>query len=161
MAYRPAQFRRGALLVSLLVLLSSCASTFPRALMEQVDPTVSFAQLLRTPDAYQGRLVLVGGELLRTIRGYGAMELEILQRPLSATALPRFFQPSQGRFLVRVPAHLQRPLPEVGGLLTVIGEVWGAKERGGEVLPYLEARDLKAWPSWAALPPPQFSGVGD
>lgn len=153
-----AKIRNAMLLVGLLLLLSSCASTFPKALMAQVDPTVSFPQLLQNPDAYRGRLILMGGELIRTVRGDGETELEILQRPLSADALPRLSQTSQGRFLVRVPASLQRELPTLGGLIAVVGEVRGSKDRGGEPLPYLEARELKAWPSSAALsvPPPSW-----
>jgi len=143
-------------LLGLLVLLSACASTFPKALMEQVDPTVSFPQLAKNPEAYRGRIVMVGGELIRAVPGDGETELEILQRPLTPEALPRLSKESQGRFLVRVPGSLKRELPGLGGLIAVIGEVQGARERGGEALPYLEARDLRSWPSSAALLPPPY-----
>lgn len=134
---RQARVGNGAILFGLVVLLSACATTFPKSLTEQVDPTVSFPQLLQNPDLYRGRIVLFGGGLIRAVPGDGETELEILQRPLTSDAFPRLSRESQGRFLVRVPGSLERELLGLGGLIAVIGEVRGAKERSGRSLALL------------------------
>lgn len=144
--------RLGIFLLAILMPVSACATTFPRSLLQQVDPSLRFDQLAAAPDSYRGRLVVVGGEVIRAEPGPEATELEILQRPTASYGPPRLFEESNGRFFVRVPASVARDLPRLGGLVAVVGEVQGTRERAGEVLPYLEARDIRSWPSSAALP---------
>ncbi len=138
-------------LVGVTVLSASCAPIFPRALLEQVDRSVSFQRLAGNPDDYRGRLVVFGGEVVRTTRGPGWTEIEVLQRPLDSGRVPRLDERSRGRFLVKVPDALGRDLPELGDLITVVGGVEGSEERSGDSLPALEVQDLKSWPSSKAF----------
>ncbi len=112
----------------------------------QADLGVTFAQLLQDPESYTGRVVLLGGELIRVTPGQDGNTLEILQRPLAADYRPLPYRPSWGRFLVFVPASVGQRFPEPGSLVTVVGEVRGKKERQGEPLPSLEARQVAFWP---------------
>lgn len=143
---------RLAVLLAIVTLLVGCVTTFPSSLMQQVDLALRFDQLAATPDAYRGRLVMVGGEVIRTEPGPEGTELEILQRPVAYNGFPRLFGESRGRFLVRVPESLKTAAAQPGWLVAVVGDVQGAKDRCADHLPYLEARDLKAWPSSAAFP---------
>ena len=73
------------------LLLGGCGSSgfvMPDALEPQVDPSVSFQQLLASPDSYQGKMVVVGGEVLKASTADGGTVLEILQLPLEEGQRP-------------------------------------------------------------------------
>jgi len=48
------------------LLLFACApaAIFPPEVLEKVDRTVTFEQVVNHPDAYQGRVVELGGQIL-------------------------------------------------------------------------------------------------
>ncbi|MCS6326261.1 MAG: Slp family lipoprotein [Nitrospira sp.] len=55
------------LAIGLLVVTAGCASTrvIPESLEPQVEKTVSFDQIVASPDSYRGKVVLLGGEVLK------------------------------------------------------------------------------------------------
>ena len=54
----------------LLILACAPAPIFPPEVLEKVDRTVSFEQVVSHPDQYKGRVVEVGGEILNsTVEG--------------------------------------------------------------------------------------------
>jgi outer membrane lipoprotein len=74
----------GSVSATLLLLLSGCATTgvIPPALYQQLDRSLTFAQLKDSPDSYRGRLILVGGEVLDAKLLKQGTRLVVLQLPL-------------------------------------------------------------------------------
>src|SRR5262247_1048580 len=87
----------------------------------------SFAQLRSNPQAYLGAPVVLGGEIIRWIPSDRGFLLLVLQHPLAPTRRPDRLLLSGGWFWVEYPEQLG-PLSTVAPLITLVGEVVGAKE---------------------------------
>jgi len=130
----------------------------PPGLEQEIDTTLTFAELKRAPGEYIGRTVLIGGTVIKAKRTQEGTELEILQRPIEkAGGLTEDRLQSEGRFLaIREtfldPASLPESTP-----ITVIGRVKGAATRPLDeaeyTYPILEIRHIIDWNSVAAQRP--------
>lgn len=96
------------------VLLAGCASerVIPDALEPMVDRTVTFREVMEAPDSYQGRVLVLGGEVLKAKRLKDGTQIELLQLPLDKGERPILDrQQSQGRFLaIQQSFSILRPL---------------------------------------------------
>ena len=84
------------------LLASSCSGSkvIPPELKEQIDSSVSFRDIQASPQALQGRVVLLGGEVLGARLVQDGVELEVLQLPVKDDDPPvERRTESQGRFL--------------------------------------------------------------
>jgi outer membrane lipoprotein len=114
------------------LLVSACTGSkvIPPEMKEQIDSSVSFRDILASPQAVQGRTVLLGGEVLGARRVQEGVELEVLQLPVKDDDPPTERRTeSQGRFLA-----LDRTLGDPasfppGTPLTLIGTVTGDEMR--------------------------------
>lgn len=142
-----------ALLPLLALLLGGCGSSgfvVPESLEPQVDRSVSFQQLLASPESYQGKMVVVGGEVLKAATAEGGTVLEILQLPLDEGRRPaRERTESQGRFLARQETFLDPATVGDRARITIVGQVSGARtQRLDEVeyrYPTLDIKHLHLW----------------
>ena len=120
--------RLGILLVC-LTLGSGCAtgpSPVPEALAPQVDRSVSFAQLLENPDAYVGKVLVLGGQVLQSKRLADATRIEVLQLPLGDSERPVSQRTSsQGRFLAYEKTFLDPATLSDQPQVTIVGKVTG------------------------------------
>lgn len=114
-----------------LVLLAGCASSpevVPDTLKSQIDSQVTFQDILQQPETFQGKLVVLGGEVLHAKRSSEATQLEILQLPLDSSNRPSLIKTdSKGRFLVFERAFLDPATFPPGTRVTVVGEVTGSQ----------------------------------
>ena len=98
-------------IVLVALLASACSGTkvIPPELEEQIDHSVSYRDIQASPQAVQGRTVLLGGEVLGARRVQDGVELEILQLPVKGDDPPvERRTESQGRFLAfTVPQEIQ------------------------------------------------------
>ena len=86
--------------VTFLWSCSTGPSVIPEALEPQVDKTLIFSQLKENPDSYKGRLVVLGGEVLKATRLQDGTQIEVLQLPLENSQRPTAQRmDSKGRFL--------------------------------------------------------------
>lgn len=135
-------------LVTLLVV--GCGSVMAPEIRQAVDRRLTFAQLRLHPDAYLGRLAMLGGEIIRTTNVPGATLLEVAQRPLDSQDAPRLSMPSEGRFMVRCEQYLDPLTSSAGHAITVAGRVLGTQaEKQDEidiVYPLLNCVSLYVWP---------------
>lgn len=139
-------------LLSLSGPLAGCATSgaIPKQLEAQVDKSVTFDQLKESPTAYQGRLVVLGGEVLGAKRSKGGTEIQVLQIPLGASHQPELDRSaSQGRFLAVHKDFLDPATLPPGTRITVVGEVVGsATQRLDETeyrYPVVEIKHLATW----------------
>jgi outer membrane lipoprotein len=146
-----------------IVLLAGCAQSahqsgrdlldqiLPDPLQQQIDSSVSFAELKANPAAYQGKTIMVSGIVLKSKRVKDRTEIEVLQIPTGSGAVPTKDRArSQGRFLaIKSGEFLDPAVVDAGTPVTVVGEVAPPMTRGmdeGEyTYPVLEVKHLVDW----------------
>lgn len=135
------------------VLLAGCTSgpeVVPETLQSQIDPQVTFQEIIQQPEAFQGKLVVLGGEVLHAKRTSEATQLEILQLPLDDSQRPSLTKTdSQGRFLAFERTFLDPATFPPGTRVTVVGEVTGGKTAQLDEMAYhyptLTIKHLQVW----------------
>lgn len=119
--------RKIVFLVTAVVFLAACAPVISHELLKKVDPELSFQMLIRDPDRYRGKQILVGGQILGITVGEGETWAEVLQQPLDWRQKPEDTDVSYGRFLTRFEGFLDPAIYAAGKKITVLGEVHGKK----------------------------------
>ncbi len=113
-----------------LLLIVGCASqrVVPDELEPLVDRAVTFGEVVAAPESYQGRVLVLGGEVLKAKRLKDGTQIELLQLPLDRDERPILDrQRSHGRFFAIQPEFLDPATIAVGTKMTIVGEVSGAK----------------------------------
>jgi outer membrane lipoprotein len=109
--------------------LGGCASSpvvVPETLKNQVDPGLTFSQILQHPESYQGKMMILGGEVLSAKRHTEGTRLEVLHLPLDNSQQPVVTRTdSQGRFLATEKAFLDPAMFPANTRVTIVGEVTG------------------------------------
>ena len=116
--------------VLIMLLMSGCASprVVPDELKPLVDRAVTFREVIEAPQSYQGRMLVLGGEVLKAKRLKDGTQIEFLQLPLDKDERPILNrQRSDGRFFVVQQEFLDPATIEAGALMTIVGEVSEAK----------------------------------
>ena len=139
-------------IAAVTLLLSACTSSkvIPPDLKEQIDSSVTFRDLKASPQTFQGRTVLLGGEVLGARRVQDGVELEMLQLPVKGDDPPvERRTESQGRFLaVDRPGGDPASYPP-GTRLTLIGTVTGDETRRLDEstyqYPVIDVKHLYVW----------------
>ena len=110
-----------------LLLIGGCASSpmeIPETLQSQIDPTLTFSQVIQHPESYQGKMLLLGGEVLSVKRLKESTRLEVLQLPLDEYQRSLMNRTdSQGRFLAMEKAFLDPAMLPLNTRVTIVGEV--------------------------------------
>jgi outer membrane lipoprotein len=112
------------------ILLLGCSSQriVPESMESLVDRTVSFQDVLASPESYKGRMLVLGGEVLNAKRLHNSTQIELLQLPLEDGEEPSLDrQQSQGRFLALKQEFLDPATMVEGTRVTIVGEVSGSK----------------------------------
>jgi outer membrane lipoprotein len=142
----------------LMVLFSGC-TPISKQLRDQADPKLSFQQVSQNPEAYKGKIVIWGGEIIETIvQKDGTTLIVVLQRPLDRKKEPKV-QQSEGRFLVLVEGITDPYVFRRGRRITTGGEILGKKVmRLGEFdYPYalLRSKQLHLWEDYDIATSPE------
>jgi outer membrane lipoprotein len=138
--------------LALLPLVIGCMNHYsiPAPLKREINRSVTFTDLKRDPEAHKGKVVALGGLVLRAKNLKEGTRIEILQLPLDSFDQPDFpLEDSQGRFMVLDPDH-HDPVVLKDRRITVIGEVIGkvveAIDEFDYTYPYVSARLIHIWP---------------
>lgn len=149
--------------LALFALLAGCSTgeVIPPSLQASIDTTVTFQQLRDSPQAHQGRLVVLGGEVLAARRLQDGTRLEVLQLPLDRSLRPEPDRmASLGRFFAVHKEFLDPATLPPGTRLTVVGEVSGATTDKIDDIDYtflvVEIKSLKVWPQMEFFSPSPF-----
>lgn len=131
------------------ILTAGCSSPVSKSVRGEIDPGVSFEQLRARPESYEGKTLLLGGEILRTINRQEGTTIEVLQKRLDRWGRPRDEDDTKGRFLVFTERFLDPAVYSHGRRITVAGKVTGSQvEKIGEVdyvYPLLHEREIRLW----------------
>jgi outer membrane lipoprotein len=112
------------------ILLVGCSPQriIPESIEPLVDRTVSFHDVLASPESYKGRVLVLGGEVLNAKRLRDGTQIELLQLPLDDGEAPSHDrQQSQGRLLALQQEFLDPATMVAGTRVTIVGEVSGSK----------------------------------
>jgi outer membrane lipoprotein len=141
-----------SLFLSILLIfsLASGCAAISRELRVRADQTIRFQQVFDNPEAYKGKIVIWGDEIIQTLNQKDKTTLmEILQKPLGWREEPKKTDDSGGRFLVIVEVFLDPHIYRKGRAITVVGEIFGEKMRSlGEVeyrYPLLLSKQVHLW----------------
>lgn len=131
---------------------SACSGSkvIPPELEAQIDSTVSFADIQASPQSFQGRTVVLGGEVLGARRVPDGVELEVLQLPVKDDDPPTDRRTaSQGRFLALDRGGGDPAAFPPGTRLTLVGAVTGEDTRRLDESTYryptLDVKHLYVW----------------
>jgi outer membrane lipoprotein len=141
---------QGFSLLFLFLCLSGCAHVISKDLRAKADPSLTFREVFQNPNAYQGKLVIWGGEIIKTTNQKDESTLiEIFQLPLSRRGEPNETYPSEGRFLVLTERYLDPYLFRRGRRITVAGEILGEEfKKLGEMdyrYPLISGKQIHLW----------------
>lgn len=133
----------------LLAVLIACAPVISPEILKAVDQTIAFEQILKNPDIYKGKVILLGGTIIKTINLSNETLIEVVQQPLSRRNMPKDPEASKGRFIIVFKEFKDPAIYSPGRLITVAGEVTGSQTRPlGETnynYPLLTPKEYYLW----------------
>ncbi len=134
-----------------ITLLASCGpKIIPDEISVRIDKDLSFEEVTKDPEAYRGKTLLLGGEIIETRNLKEGTEIEILQKPLDTGYAPLPVDVSAGRFFLSDPSFLDPAIYKSGRRVTIVGVVKGGRSRqvGGAVRfdLVLEKEYIRLWP---------------
>lgn len=121
---------------SSMLLLSGCAHVMSEANLKLADQSIRYADLSGNPDAYVGKIVLVGGIVAGVKSSGDVAMLEVTQLDLLKNGVPDEDSRSGGRFLALSSDLVDPMIYRTGKLVTIIGEVKGRKVQKLESVDY-------------------------
>lgn len=141
-----------------LFVVSGCAHVISQDLRGEADPSIALRMVQANPQAYKGKVVIWGGEVLETtVQKDGSTVVEVLQRPTGWQGEPDRGEPSEGRFMVREQGYLDPYIFRRGRKITVAGVIEGDLVKPlGEMqyrYPLLFSRQIHLWPEYAYTTP--------
>ncbi|NVM26509.1 MAG: Slp family lipoprotein, partial [Desulfobacterales bacterium] len=136
-------------LAAALVFVSGCAHVISKDILQEVNREIRFAQLREAPQDYQGKVVLLGGVIVKTVNKKEGTLLEIYQTELDREGRPIDIDVSLGRFLALYEGHLDSEIYRRGRKVTIVGVVQGKEVvRLAEIdyrYPYLVVKEIHLW----------------
>jgi outer membrane lipoprotein len=151
--------------VLLLLVLTGCAHIMSQEVLQEADRDISFQMILENPDAYVGKMLLLGGDIIETQPFPNKTLITILQRPLGFRDRPLSGDESRGRFIVETSGFLDPAIYRAGREITVAGTLVAEEVRPlgkmNYTYPVLQSREIYLWPVQGPLNRPRFYfGVG-
>ncbi len=147
-----------------LLFLSSCAHVVSPGLREQADKEITAQALFSNPDAYRGKLVILGGTIARATNTEKGTYIEVVQKPLDYRGMPKDTDATYGRFLILYNGYLDAAIYSRGREVTVAGEVLGKTVRPLDEIQYtyplIKSRELYLLEPGRTLPIWLGIGVG-
>lgn len=144
----------GLIVVLAVIFQTGCSSVISKEALKEVDQTIAFELLLKNPEAYQGRTILLGGDIIETENHPKKTLILVLQRPLGRGRKPASGDVSMGRFIVTTPGFLDPDIYRPGRKITVVGSAAGKETRPlGEIkyaYPLIAKKELYIWPPESA-----------
>lgn len=132
-----------------MVILTGCAHVISKETLKETDENVTFKELRKDPSVYRGRLILLGGVVVRAINEKNGTLLEVYQTKLESGGKPIDLDRSEGRFMALYKGFLDGEIYRKGREVTIAGTVEGEKTmRLGEIhykYPYLTVKEIHLW----------------
>lgn len=140
----------------LLLFMSGCNryQVVPDHLAGQVNKELTYEQVKASAEAYQGQVVVWGGEVLNAVQEGDRTKIEVLQMSLNKDHVPEYSKASsRGRFFAVDSQHeiIDPAIFEKGSKVTVVGEIRGkspeSSTEASSNVPIISIRDMTLWSS--------------
>ena len=141
-------------LLPFFIFVSGYAHVISKDLRANVDPSLSFGEVLQNPEAYKGKIILWGGEIIQALpQKDGATLIEVLDWPLDWKGKPKKTVTFQRNILVLVNDYLDINLYQRGKRITVAGEIQGVVQGekassltdGAYRYPLFLSKEIRRW----------------
>lgn len=109
--------------------LSGCAPVIPEEALKDVDRDIKPEDIVKRPEAYKGKKVVIGGLIISVENLEEKTYVEILQEGLNYRLRPVDPDESAGRFLISFEGFKDPAVYSKGKELTVAGTVEGSEPR--------------------------------
>lgn len=143
-------FWRLFLACGLAVLFAGCAAVLSDRVLEQSEPPIPFHELQKSAGNYNGKMVILGGTIIKINHEPTGSVIEILQRPLGYRLEPESGDQTEGRFLVRANRVVEEQIFRTGRPITVAGIVSGQESRKLDATTYeypvISLEEYHLWP---------------
>jgi len=154
-------------LILVLIACSGCVSAISDQLRSELDPSITFAQLLKSPETSIGKKVMLGGVIVRTSNFENESEVEVVQKELDSSDYPEASDYSGGRFIFIYKGFLEPEIYAKKRKVTGAGTIIGTKQsKVGDkpyTFPVIEVQELKLWekidPYYYSYYDPYFYGA--
>lgn len=170
---RPQKHSNAAIMVNLFqlfcllflpILISGCGHVISKDLRGQIDPALTFRKVFEDPNAYKGKTVLWGGEIIQTMNQKdGTTSIEVFQTPLGWRGEPKDSKESvisEGRFLIHVDRYIDPYLYRRGRKITVAGEIQGEMTKTLDEMSYrypvVMSKQIYLWEEYRKDYPSQY-----
>jgi outer membrane lipoprotein len=151
-------------LIFFILLMMGCAAGISKQSRSMVTYTGSFSELQKTPDAYKGEVVMLGGRIIETKASSPLSEITVLQLAIDTSGRPVNVDKSEGRFIIQSKQLLDPAIYEKDMLITVVGTLNGSKVLPiGELkytYPVVDLIEIKLWPKGMQTQPMIHFGIG-
>ena len=141
--------RSTVFLIGAVVLLQGCTYAISPAVANKADKTVPYEKLMADPEAYQGRLLILGGTIEQTSALKKGTLIEVSQKNLDYWGRPERTKRTGGHFYIFYPGFLDAMVYSPGRDVTVAGEVLGISNPmlGDKQydFPVLLSKEFKLW----------------
>jgi outer membrane lipoprotein len=135
------------IILSILMGLFGCAHSISENLRKDLDPTLSFERLLKSPEEFIGKRVMFGGVIVQTRVLPQGTEVEVVQKEIDFSGYPEIGNKTGGRFIFFNKGFLEPEIYSKGKSITGVGKIKGSQiSNVGERLyefPVIEAEELK------------------
>lgn len=137
------------IMVAGLIIIAGCTYPISKQLRSQVNPELTFLQVIKDPQAFLGEKIILGGVIVKTRNLDTGTEIEVVQKDLDAFGYPSEGDESGGRFILRKKGFLEPEIYAAGRVVTGAGVL--AESKKGKVdkaeyeFPVVEVEELKLW----------------
>ncbi|MCD6272224.1 MAG: Slp family lipoprotein [Deltaproteobacteria bacterium] len=106
---------------------AGCAPIISRQLKKEVSRDITFKKVIKDPETYKGKVVLLSGVILGSKNRKEGTLIEMLQKPADMEGRPKDVDESDGRFLALYDGYLDTAIYSRGREATVAGEIKGKR----------------------------------
>jgi outer membrane lipoprotein len=150
--------------IFLIILVTGCAAGISQQSRSMVTYMGTFSALQKTPDAYKGEVVMLGGRIIETKASSSLSEITVLQLALDTGGRPVNPDQSGGRFIIQDKKLLDPAIYQKDMYLTVVGTLKGSKfgSIGGfqYAYPLVKSIEIKLWQKGMRTSPMIHLGIG-
>ena len=118
-----------------LFLISGCAYPISKGLRHQANNSPDFSQVIQSPEAYTGKIVIWGGLIIETSNPPDGGEILVLQTPLDSGEYPNT-KSTYGQFIAKTPSFVDPVIYGKGRKVTLAGEIVGKRVKALGVMKY-------------------------
>jgi outer membrane lipoprotein len=118
-----------------LFVASGCAYPISKGLRHQANKSPDFSQVIQSPEAHTGKIVIWGGLIIETSNPPDGGEITVLQAPLDSGEYPNT-KSTFGQFIAKTPTFVDPVIYGKGRTVTLAGEIVGKRLKTLEMMRY-------------------------